>query len=72
MSVIGELTVYDLLIDWYDPRSVNNRSNVTVRVRAVVKRLLLSKWFKPKNSSSLFSVIDWVSVVLKRTVGDSD
>ena len=31
-----------------------------------------SKWFEPRGISSLSSVIVQVSVVLKRTVGDSD
>ena len=31
-----------------------------------------SKWFEPRGISRLFSVIVRVSVVLKRTVGDSD
>ena len=31
-----------------------------------------SKWFEPRSISSLSSVIVRVSVVLKRTVGDSD
>ena len=31
-----------------------------------------SKWFEPKSISSLSCVIVRVSVVLKRTVGDSD
>ena len=31
-----------------------------------------SKWFEPRSISSLSSVIDRVSIVLKRTVGDSD
>ena len=30
------------------------------------------KWFEPRSISSSCSVIVWVSVVLKRTVGDSD
>ena len=32
----------------------------------------LRKWFEPRNISSLSSVIVRVSVVLQRTVGDSD
>ena len=32
----------------------------------------LSKWFEPRSISSSCSVIVRVSVVLKRTVGDSD
>ena len=34
--------------------------------------IFVSKWFEPRSISSLFSVIVRVSVVLKRTVGDSD
>ena len=34
--------------------------------------MLFSKWFEPRSISSSCSVIVWVSVVLKRTVGDSD
>ena len=33
---------------------------------------MLSKWFEPRSISSSCSVIVRVSVVLKRTVGDSD
>ena len=36
------------------------------------KQGYLSKWFEPRSISSLCSVIVRVSVVLKRTVGDSD
>ena len=36
------------------------------------QRWLYSKWFEPRSISSLCSVIVRVSVVLKRTVGDSD
>ena len=32
----------------------------------------ISKWFEPRSISSSCSVIVRVSVVLKRTVGDSD
>ena len=31
-----------------------------------------SKWFEPRSISSLSNVIVPVSVILKRTVGDSD
>ena len=31
-----------------------------------------NKWFEPRGISSLSTVIVWVNVVLKRTVGDSD
>ena len=34
--------------------------------------LVYSKWFEPRSISSSCSVIVRVSVVLKRTVGDSD
>ena len=34
--------------------------------------LLYSKWFEPRSIGSLSSVIVWVRVVPKRTVGDSD
>ena len=34
--------------------------------------VFLSKWFEPRSISSSCSVIVRVSVVLKRTVGDSD
>ena len=34
--------------------------------------IIISKWFEPKSTSSLSSVIVRVSVVLKRPVGDSD
>ena len=35
-------------------------------------KYLYSKWFEPRSISSSCSVIVRVSVVLKRTVGDSD
>ena len=37
-----------------------------------VSRNIYSKWFEPRSISSSCSVIVRVSVVLKRTVGDSD
>ena len=37
-----------------------------------LNNIFVSKWFEPRSISSLFSVIVRVSVVLKRTVGDSD
>ena len=40
--------------------------------RGSVPYILLSKWFEPRSISSSCSVIVQVSVVLKRTVGDSD
>ena len=36
------------------------------------KEMFHSKWFEPRSISSSCSVIVRVSVVLKRTVGDSD
>ena len=39
---------------------------------ALSMKFLFSKWFEPRSISSLSSVIVRVSVVLKRTVGDSD
>ena len=46
-----------------------------MRNKAVIlhcKMICLSNWFEPRSISSLSSEIVQVSVVLKRTVGDSD
>ena len=40
--------------------------------KVVPNKIFLSKWFEPRSISSSCSVIVRVSVVLKRTVGDSD
>ena len=47
-----------------------NRSSTLFE--AVINRSFFSKWFEPRSISSSCSVIVRVSVVLKRTVGDSD
>ena len=38
----------------------------------MIRKFYFSKWFEPRSISSSCSVIVRVSVVLKRTVGDSD
>ena len=53
--------VYSILQD-------NNKNNNNINVLLS----LFSKWFEPRSISSSCSVIVRVSVVLKRTVGDSD
>ena len=42
------------------------------KLRYFVNTNTLSKWFEPRSISSSCSVIVRVSVILKRTVGDSD
>ena len=44
----------------------------TIWYSSVLNTFDYSKWFEPRSISSLCSVIVRVSVVLKRTVGDSD
>ena len=43
-----------------------------VETTSVKDTIFYSKWFEPRSISSSCSVIVRVSVVLKRTVGDSD
>ena len=56
------------------PHSVKSISIIDmIETRTVLRTISEhSKWFEPRSISSSCSVIVRVSVVLKRTVGDSD
>ena len=56
----------------YNPFKIKESISFVCQRFNRVTKFVYSKWFEPKSISSSCHVIVRVSVVLKRTVGDSD
>ena len=72
LNRINDRFVAEVFLAGKETRSGKDTHEKRLGNRSDKIKTLYSKWFEPRSISNLSSVVVRVSVVLKRTVGDSD